>query len=570
MKAALVSLPAADERMRCTALRLPAPDRFEARFEAGDDWIEVTVVPRDSVERAFAVLDRVAVRYRGQVRERSEVRRQEIQRLVRGVAEPIDRRLGEGARDIATALGRPEEPRRLRFDRDGLLALLGPEVRLGEELTEGWVAQDVYPTSHISDALERTLELVLELRREGEAPLRVTFGRRRDDRPSFGQGEHLAMSYLTGGREPPGASTALSLLAFLLALRDDASLEVEVPAAHEVLPPRALPAGPAEDDAGVLNLAIDAACAQACAFCAVQRVRPPIDPKDETRVARLRADLRSNRAAGVRRLRLNGYDPLAHPAAVDLLEEAKSLGYRHVTVFSPCTRLADAEFRARVVDALPEGRLICVPVYGASAEVHDAVVGRPGAFELVRAAIDGLREALERDELRLTTVVVKENLRELGAISALARTLGLEHHAQLAYPTTEAADDPWRDAAPTFTEVAEELARLHREGAPRPVEVRGLVPCVLKRAMGDAPVLDWLHAPDEPPLVPGTESRNPREQHRAREITKAAFHSSTVPCPHTDRCALRPACPAEVLRSQAERDGLDELAPVGLRELLTE
>lgn len=555
-------------RFRCVALRLPDPDRFEARFEASPDWVEITVVRRSEAERAFLVLDRVAVRYRGRVAERSEARRLAIRELVHGLAAPIDARLTEGARTIAEALGRSTEPRRLRFDPAGLLALLGPEVRPGEEVTDGWRAHGVYPTSHISDALGSTLELVLDLRKDGEAPLRVTFGRRREGAPAFGAGASLQMSYLTGGREPPGAAGVLALLAFLLALRDAAPLEVDFPGVGESLDAPRLPApdeAPASD--AVLNLAIDAPCGQRCAFCAVQRVRPPIDVEDEARVARLRADLRSNRARGVRRLRLNGYDPLAHPEAIALLEEAKQLGYAHVTVFSPCTRLADGAARDALLDALPDGRLVCVPIYGARAEVHDRVVGRPGAFALVRAAIDGLRARLAPDELRLTTVVVADNLDELGAIAALAAELGLPLHAQLPYPTTEAADDPCRAVSPTFTAVATELARLHRAGAPVPPEVRGLPACVTWRAFGGAAALEWLATPETPPLVPGTESRNLEEHHRAREIARAAFHSATVPCPHADRCALRPACPAEVLRSYAEREGLGELAPVGIRAL---
>ena len=80
-------------------------------------------------------------------------------------------------------------------------------------------------------------------------------------------------------------------------------------------------------------------------------------------------------------------------------------------------------------------------------------------------------------------------------------------------------------------------------------------------------VFGSTHLKKKPPL-PGTEYRDERFRHRAGEAEHAAFHASSVPCPHESKCVLASACPGEVLRSYAELYGLDELRAVSLRDLV--
>ncbi len=74
--------------------------------------------------------------------------------------------------------------------------------------------------------------------------------------------------------------------------------------------------------------------------------------------------------------------------------------------------------------------------------------------------------------------------------------------------------------------------------------------------------------PERPPLLPGTEYRDPRFQHGAGDRESDATAAAGVPCPHRERCALRDACAGELLRSYVELHGSTEFRPVSLAELV--
>ena len=140
----------------------------------------------------------------------------------------------------------------------------------------------------------------------------------------------------------------------------------------------------------VLNLAIDAAQReQSCTFCSIKETAPAEDGGDRA-LARLLADLVSNRQRGVRKVRINGYDPLGFSRIVELLRRTKDLGYTEAHGFPPCTRLSDSAFCNEMLDSLPDVKRFHVPLYSTRADVHDRIVGRMGAFDLVMRALDNL------------------------------------------------------------------------------------------------------------------------------------------------------------------------------------
>lgn len=558
----------------CKAMLLDGDNRLTARFEAqgSSDWIEVTVLPLDAPGPVFRKLEHCAVRYRGALSVRTDERKEEVSRLVMAVALSIDSLLAmHRGKTIADALGRKREQGKWVFGRESLRAMLSPEIVEGVPTAEGFVLSDVYPSSYLQKSHDGLLDLVLDFRRATDARrILLVVGRRDDSKPAFATTAHFSIKQLSlGSVDAPGADAVRALVAFLLQLRDHEHLEVVFPDVLADVAPALLtqaevvPNRPDE----VLNLAIDAECGQSCAFCSIKETAPADDGGDRA-LARLLADLVSNRQRGVHQVRMNGYDPFGFSRIIELLQRTKALGYTEVHLFSPCTRLADPAFCKEVLDALPEKKRFHVPLYSTQADVHDRIVGCAGAHALVMQALEHLLTRVEPEHIWILHVATKDALGEIDELARFAHSKGLPFHPHMPYPSFESRVDRYFSSAPRMTDVAEALAKPLSRG--QHIAVQGVVPCVMFQCMRDknVPLRVWLDAPERKPPLPGTEYRDERFRHRAGETEHAAFHASAVPCPHEKNCVLASACPGEVLRSYAELYGLDELRPVSLRDLV--
>jgi MoaA/NifB/PqqE/SkfB family radical SAM enzyme len=358
-----------------------------------------------------------------------------------------------------------------------------------------------------------------------------------------------------------------------LQVRDTPGMDVTFPASiEETFDAPALAAAPEpparpDDPSAVVNLAIGAECGQKCAFCSVKETWPAEDGGEATLRA-LTAELAEKRRIGVHKVRVNGYDPLAFSRILDVLRFATEAGYTEAQVFSPCTLLADEGFCDAVLAVLPRSRRFYVPIYGATAEVHDAVVGVPGAFERATRAIELLTRKEGPRAVSLLSVLVRKNLPHVSDLLTFVRRRDLEFSMHLPYPSFESRADRYYTAAARQTDAV--CAVRDAAGSPsdgRMLLLEGAAPCVVFQAMRDTgvPIAKWLRMPAEKPLLPGTEYRDPRYHHRDEG---SAFQARSVPCPHAASCALATVCPGEVLRGYADLYGLGELAPVPLADVV--
>lgn len=556
----------------CRAIEVLGDDHVRVRFEVPDttEWLQISILSPDAPGPVFKRTSNCAVRYQGSLQALTPDRRAEVGALVLAVARAAEARMAErpGA-TVAEAFGRRGGAGRVVFGRDALRDMLSPDVVEGVEIVDGWALSDVYPTSYLRDRAGASLDLLLDFRRASDGRrLLIEVARRNDDAPAFARTAHFNLSQLTlGAAELSGADTLRAVVSFVLQLRDHAALEVVFPDATEDLAPALLPEHASAAPGEALNLAINSACGQSCTFCSIQDTSPAEDGGDLV-YARISADLESNRARGVLRVRINGYDPLSYSRILDVLRRASALGYETADVFSPCTLLADAAFCDEVVAALPPAGTFSVPIYAANAEAHDRVVGRPGAHALVLAALDNLAARVGPARIALLGVATRENLAELEGIARFAEARGLRFSVHMPYPSFESKADRYHEIAPRQRDVAARVAAAHRAGVRLFVE--GIAPCVLFEAMDEAGVdpLVWLREEEGIQPLPGTEYRDPRFRHRAAPAGHAAFHAATIDCPHAAHCALKPVCPGEVLRSYAERYGIDEIAPVSIGRLI--
>ncbi len=380
----LAPLPASAGGWTCKRIDLVDDDHLRVRFETpdGQDHIVVSVHSKAVEGRVFARLEHVAVRYTGHISTRTPERVEQVRGLVTSVGESINARVGDlvdsgdAPFTIARAMGRRAGRRRIVFSRDALRGMLAPEIVEGVPLAGGWVLQDIYPSSYLAESTSKSLRLVLDFYREDdERRFLMTVGALEPGKRAFASSANLALSYKSAGIiDPEGIDALCTLVAFTLQLRDHEDLEFEFPdvdadVERQLLLTAAHDEEPAERTEHQLNLAISSECHQQCAFCSIKEVAPPVDGGDQV-FARLQADLASNRKAGVRHLRINGYDPLTYSRILEVLSYALELGYDKADLFSPCTMLADETFFEQVAARLAEPTTGPGPLYGGAAPGH--------------------------------------------------------------------------------------------------------------------------------------------------------------------------------------------------------
>lgn len=146
-------------------------------------------------------------------------------------------------------------------------------------------------------------------------------------------------------------------------------------------------------------------------------------------------------------LHIMGNDPCNHPHLTRAVELARELDYGRVTLESIGIALEDPAFAARVVEAGVSH--FKIPVYGCSAEVHDAIVRLPGAFDRVMQVIDNLAALPVRVELH--ALLLKQNLSDL-------RPDGLRLPLRFRFPFEhDNADFPYAYYAPRLRDVPPRL-----------------------------------------------------------------------------------------------------------------
>lgn len=482
----------------------------------------------------------------------------------------------------------------LYFDPPGLAEFLSPELTIDGSLIAGYSLRSIYlPAVGKRDSLDFN-SYVLEFVDPDTADsprLRLTVN---GHDPGFGRAGALSLSVLGYTQALDGvparlASLCSNVLALLL-LKSTDDLSITVPSSATELRATAFPTDrghgastPSPELASVtsqpsvLNLALDADCGQRCTFCSVKAY---VRPSDEglAQLDRVRIQLRMARAQGMHELRLNGIDPLAFSHVTEVVREAATLGFTRLWVYSPCRRLADADFRRDFLSAAsPMHFTISVPVYGVTAAVHDAVTNTPGSFEDVMTALGALCIEAPPQSVIVSTVIVKENLEQFTDIVTLALNRGLDLHPHLPYPMRQTTRDPYSASALRETDLVthfvSRLVAFPPEEQQRYLSALGAIvphPCILWRCEQRTrlPVFGARHV-DNRQLLAGTEYRRSDIVHDTQgpDAQADAFAVATVQCPHAHRCALATVCPAEHYAVYQSHYGLGEFAAVTVAEL---
>ncbi len=136
---------------------------------------------------------------------------------------------------------------------------------------------------------------------------------------------------------------------------------------------------------------------------------------------RVYPDIRSGRDRGATRLVLSGGEPTIHPQFIEAIAYGREAGYRWVQAISNGRMFAYDRFTARAVEAgLDEATL---SVHGHTAELHDALVGAPGAFAQTLRGLRSLQRAGR--VVSVDIVACKPNVRHLAAMLRFFLGLGV-------------------------------------------------------------------------------------------------------------------------------------------------
>lgn len=480
---------------------------------------------------------------------------------------------------------RRERPSSMLFDPQGLVEFLDPEVRIDGDPLLDYVLRTVSYPSVVPGKDQAFDVCLLEFERD-ERLTRIRIGTRDAFVSAFGVTPHFAV-YVEPDRSghgdhlSPEVAGLASLLVAILASKDSTLLEVTTPRSSEQVRSYTLPSLKAVDDADdgggapagrSLNLAIDAECGQACAFCSVKWTLEPEDGGQE-RLDRALADLRRSRADGVTEVRLNGIDPLGFSRVLDVVRAVRDQGFERLLVYSTCRRLADPGFAREFSEVAPDNLTITVPVYGTTPEVHDAVTGVEGSHAEVMQAIDNIRQFLPHAELRISTVVVKANLHQFSGIVRIDNAFLPRLDPHLPYPMRESSRDPYVDAVVRESEIAESVLSDPMLNSRTETALARLIPhpCILWHARnpGRRVAVRRVAAGHGPRYMAGTWYASPEFVHGGGQDTPdGVFSPRVVPCPKRRGCALAGDCPAEMLAQYIDLFGTNEFKPVTWPELI--
>ena len=194
-----------------------------------------------------------------------------------------------------------------------------------------------------------------------------------------------------------------------------------------------------------------------------------VPPASDAEVAQAMLALRKGAT-----LRLLGDDVLLWPGLPSLVGKARAAGAAHVTVQTTALPLLRPGVAAAVKAMGVSGLL--VPLFGADAEGHDHLVGRPGAFA---ATLRGLRAARAADlRLEIFAVALRPTMRSLDALVARALPLPIDAlHVVVPGPGSDAPPAWLPHPALAAPFVVRAMTRA--VAARRRVTVRGVPPCRL-------------------------------------------------------------------------------------------
>ncbi len=241
-----------------------------------------------------------------------------------------------------------------------------------------------------------------------------------------------------------------------------------------------------------LDLKVGFSCNNRCIFCVQGDKRDRFPDRTSEELVALLAEHRSTTDAVV----LTGGEASIRPDIVELVAQARDLGYRTIQLQTNGRRLSYRPFVRGLVSAgLTE---VMTALHGSNAPLHDALVRARGAFSQVVAGIRNVRRA--GLPVLTNSVIVRDNTRDLPALARLLVSLGVQpvqlalvHPAGTAATWSDQVVPRLSDAAPQIRAALDILRAADRRAYAEAVpycQMRGYEEHVLEGHVPDTVVVD--------------------------------------------------------------------------------
>lgn len=234
-------------------------------------------------------------------------------------------------------------------------------------------------------------------------------------------------------------------------------------------------------------------CNNLCDFCAQGNKRENIKPKSYSEIKKsLKEAIQKNVTTVV----LTGGEPTLHPKIIEIIKEAKKLGYKKIQLQTNGRSLCDENFLVKILKAGVNE--ISPAVHGPNPQIHDSLTHSKGSFN---QTIAGIKNAKKHGVYILTnTVITSVNYKYLPEIAKLLIYLGVN---QFQFAFIHIIGRGWENRSWIVPKKSEILPYLYKaleigikSGIPCYTEaipycfMKGYEQCISERIIPDGPVFD--------------------------------------------------------------------------------
>lgn len=199
----------------------------------------------------------------------------------------------------------------------------------------------------------------------------------------------------------------------------------------------------------LLNINLHFKCNAKCIFCVAGVPDAMRDTQVFSNKEEVFNELQKGFKQGYRKLCLSGGEPTIYENLLEVVKKAKSLGYVYVEVKTNGIKLKDYEFVSDMANAGVD--VFCIAIQGPNSEIHDKLVGVPGAFDAIMSAVESVHSLGKT--LVTPTCIQKGNYKALPRTIELLKEINTSFVTPTFIETSGSALQHFNDLIPKYSEV---------------------------------------------------------------------------------------------------------------------